>query len=382
MTRRIVHVIAEYSRREAMGRTVAETAERVPGEHHLITAVAHDGLEPFESVVALGGTVETFPARRGDALAAALDKIAPDVLHLHGGALAPLLAAGTAMASYPLVVTMYAWPSLPSPNTLRRGGGLRAAVSSNVLRPRVAATTVLPTSVVAAALRRAGARMVLSPDPRVLDRLARLHDIPVLRLGSGAPTDPRRAVFDEDHPVVLFAGRAEAVRGVDTLITAFAAVREQIPGARLRLLLIPRPELDGLVAQARGAGLGDSLEVVTEPVTDLLGEMAAAQIGVWPFKFDYTTSPPAMALVEACAVGLPVVGTTVACIRAVLEGEQAGLMVRPGDPDALAHAMMRLLTDRGLWLQYAATSPRLVLERLGWDSTAAVTGRAYDAAAG
>lgn len=382
MTRQIVHVIAEYSRREAMGRTVAETAERVPGEHHLVTAVAHDGTEPFASVVALGGAVESFPARRGAGLAAALDQIQPDVLHLHGGALAPLLAAGTVIARHPLVMTMYAWPTLPSPSTLRRGGGVRAATSSNVLRPRVVATTMLPTSVVTTALRRSGTRMVLSPDPRVLDRLARMHDIPVLRLGSGAPQDPRRAVFDAEHPVVLFAGRAEAVRGVDTLISAFAQVKQVVPGARLRLLLIPRPELASLVAQAEGAGLGDSLDVVTEPVADLLGEMAAAQIGVWPFKFDYTTSPPAMALVEACAVGLPVVGTTVACIRAVLEGEQAGLMVRPGDPDALAHAMLRLLTDRGLWLEYSAAAPRLVLERLGWDSTAAVTDRAYDVAAG
>lgn len=379
MSRRIAHVIAEYSRREAMGRTVAETAERVPGEHSLLTTTAHDGTDPFTSVVELGGAVETFPTGRAKALADALAELSPDVVHLHGGALSPLLAAGSAMKDYPLVVTLYAWPSVPGPMALRRGG-LRAAWQSNVLRPRVAATTVLPTSVAVAALRRAGTRMVLTPDPRVLERLADVDDIPVLRLGSGAPTDPRRAHFNADNPVVLFAGRAESVRGVDTLIAAFAQVRAAIPGARLRLLLIPRPELDTLVAQAQAAGLGDSLELVTEPVPDLLAELAAAQLGVWPFKYDYTTSPPAMALVEACAVGLPVVGTSVACIRAVLEGEHLGLMVRPGDPDALAHAMLRLLGDPGAWLECASGAPQRVVERLGWDAAARVTGRAYDLA--
>jgi glycosyltransferase involved in cell wall biosynthesis len=245
----------------------------------------------------------------------------------------------------------------------------------------VAATTLLPAAAAVAALRRAGARMVLTPDPRVLERLSRLDDIPVLRLGSGAPTDPRRAHFDADNPVVVFAGRAESVRGVDTLIAAFSQVRARIPGARLRLLLIPRPELPDIIAAARDARLGDSLELVTEPVADLLAELAAAQLGVWPFKYDYTTSPPAMALVEACAVGLPVVGTSVACIRAVLEGQGMGVMVRPGDPDALAHAMLGLLTDRGQWLEQAAGSPLRVVERLGWDAAAAVTGRAYDLAA-
>ena len=58
---------------------------------------------------------------------------------------------------------------------------------------------------------------------------------------------------------------------------------------------------------------------------DLLAELAAAQVGTWPFKFDYTTSPPAMAVAEAMSVGLPVVATDVACVRAVLEPGVNGL---------------------------------------------------------
>ena len=40
---RIVHIISEFSRHEAMGRSIAETVARVPGEHHLIAARIHDG---------------------------------------------------------------------------------------------------------------------------------------------------------------------------------------------------------------------------------------------------------------------------------------------------------------------------------------------------
>jgi glycosyltransferase involved in cell wall biosynthesis len=119
--------------------------------------------------------------------------------------------------------------------------------------------------------------------------------------------------------------------------------------------------------------------VVTEPVPDLLAELAAAQVGTWPFKFDYTTSPPAMAVAEAMSVGLPVVGTDVACVRAVLEPEVGGLVVPPARPGALAQALVRLLSDEPTWQRYADAGVRSVRERLGWDRAATVTAAAYAA---
>jgi glycosyltransferase involved in cell wall biosynthesis len=107
---------------------------------------------------------------------------------------------------------------------------------SNVLQPRVVLTTLLPRAGVRAALRRSGTSTVLTPDPRVLERLGgTVGSAPVLRLPSGAPRDDRRARPDELSPVVVFAGRAETVRGVDTLLAAFPEVRRAVPGARLRL---------------------------------------------------------------------------------------------------------------------------------------------------
>ncbi len=375
MTLRVVHVIAEFSGHEAMGRTVTETAQRVPGEHFLITTAAHDGTDVFAGVTELGGAVETFPMGRREALDSALRAWRPDIVHLHGGALAPLFAGRTGIPSFANLMTMYAWPTLPSPRRLR-SGGLKAALQSNVLRPRVAATTVVPPALVRRALRRAGTHTVLTPDPRVLDRL---RGMDVRRLGSGAPVDPRRAQRSSSAPVVLFAGRAESVRGIDTLLDCFPLVLKAVPDARLRLLLIPRPELDGLLAKAHAAGLGDHLDVVTEPVSDLLGEMASAQAGAWPFKYDYTTSPPAMAAAEALSVGLPTVATDVSCLRAVVEDGVNGMVVPPSSPSALAAALVELLRDEALWKRYADAGPITVTRRLGWDQMAATTSAAYDA---
>ncbi len=377
---RVAHVIAEYSRHEAMGRTVAETTSRIDASAAVITSRAHDGTDVFDRVYELGGGVETFPARRGAALTAALTDFAPDVVHLHGGALAPLLAAGTAIRGHRLVMTMYAWPTLPPPRSLREAG-LRAASASNVLRPRVLATTVLPPAVAAAALRRAGLSVLLTPDPRVERKLAPHLDVPIRRLGSGAPATQLRATYDPESPVVVFAGRAESVRGVDTLIQAFPAVLASVPGARLRLLLIERPELPSLLEMIRSAGLGDRVEVITETRKDLLADMASAQVGVWPFKFDYTTSPPAMAVTEALAVGLPVVATRVACVAAALTDGHGGFLVPPMDPQSLAAAIIRLLLDRSEWQTQSEAGP-VAVRRLSWELAAKTTAAAYAKAVG
>ena len=372
---RVAHLIAEFSAREAMGRTVTEAARRVSGEHHLVTAHAHDGHEVFAEVHELGGGVATFPLGRTAALAGALAAIRPDVVHLHAGALGPVQAAMAVLRPYRTVLTAYAWPTVPGPRAWRRAT-LAEMVASNVLQPRVGLTTLLPPAVAAMALRRAGVTTVLTPDPRVADRLGGRPGLTVTRLPSGAPADDRRARFDADRPVIVFAGRAESVRGLDTLLAAFPAVRARVPGARLRLLLIPRPELPAILSRA---GTAEGVEVVTEPVPDLLAELAAAQVGTWPFKFDYTTSPPAMAVAEAMSVGLPVVATDVSCVRAVLEPGVNGLAVPPADPAALAAALISVLTDEPTWRRYAEAGARSVRERLGWDRAAEVTAAAYAA---
>jgi hypothetical protein len=119
---RIVHVIAEFSAKEAMGRTITETAARVPGEHYLLAAHIHDGAAAFAGAVEVGGPMETFPMGRSAQLGAALTALRPDVVHLHGGALAPLLAAGSPIREHAHVITMYAWPRLPQVRQLRAAG--------------------------------------------------------------------------------------------------------------------------------------------------------------------------------------------------------------------------------------------------------------------
>ena len=374
---RIVHLISEYSAHEAMGRTVTETALRVPGEHHLITTKAHDGGAVFASVHELGGRIESFPMSSRDRLHALLAEIQPDVVHLHAGALGPLLAQRSGLGAYPLVMTIYAWPGLPGRAAWRHAGwrGLRA---SNVLPARVLATAILPPALVRRSVRALNPRGILSPDPRVLERLSGCG-VPVKHLPSGAPIDSRRASRTPaagNGPTVVFAGRSETVRGIGTLIDAFPAVRAAVPDARLRLLLLPRAELPLIVDQVAASPASDAIEIVTDPIPDLLGELSSAQAGCWPFLADYTTSPPAMAVAEAMAVGLPVVSTPVACVRSVMRPDLDGIAVPPGDSVALGAALVRLLTDPEAWDAYSAAGQSAV-SGLTWEKAARATSSLY-----
>ncbi|MCB0980677.1 MAG: glycosyltransferase [Acidimicrobiaceae bacterium] len=372
---KIVHVISEFSAHEAMGRTIAEVVARVPGEHVLVTVRVHDGADRFARVHEVGGSLALFALQKSGAIAEVLEAEQPDVVHLHGGALTAAWALSPALRSAPMVHTVYGWPRLPRLRQWRLAtvGQMRR---SNVLRARVAVTSLLRPRLARLMLRISNTSSVLTPDGDALQRLSSSR-VPVRRLPSGAALDPRRAEWRDEAPVVVFAGRAEMVRGVDVLLRAFPVVRSEVPGARLRLLLIPTADLPDVLAAVDASGLGDAVEVVTDPVADLAAELAAAQLGVWPFKFDYTTSPPAMAVAEAMAVGLPVVSTDVTCVRAIAQDGDNAVLVAPGDHRRLAGAIVQVLSDEFRWTGLADAGRRTVQFDASWEAAASVTGDSY-----
>jgi glycosyltransferase involved in cell wall biosynthesis len=369
---RVAHVISEFSAHEAMGRTIA---------HHLVTTRVHDAPDRFASVHEVGGSISTFVVSRSRQVAAALDDIDPDVVHLHGGALTPLWAHTAGLRGYQLVQTIYGWPKLPSYRSWRASGlELRALRRSNVLRARVAVTSLLPDRMVAGAIRRSPTEAVLTPDATVERRLGR-RGVLTTRLGSGAEVSVRRAAHSIDRPTILFAGRAERVRGIETLVDAFELVVRSVPEARLRLLLIPTPDLEAVLARVRRSPQATAIDICVEPVDDLDAELAAAQVGAWPFHFDYTTSPPAMAVAEAMAVGLPVVATAVGCVESVASDGIDADLVPVGDATVLADRLVRLLRDPQLWTERSAAGRATITRGASWSGAAGTVRQAYRAAA-
>ena len=139
-------------------------------------------------------------------------------------------------------------------------------------------------------------------------------------------------------PVVLCVARYRYEKGLDVLLHAWKRVLEQ--GIPARLVLAGggqlHPQLAALIA---ALDLQDSVELAgtRDDVHVLLGE---ADAFVLPSRYEGLPN----ALLEAMAAGLPCIATRVSGNEDVIMDGECGLLVPPGDPDALAAALIRVLT--------------------------------------
>ena len=186
----------------------------------------------------------------------------------------------------------------------------------------------------------------------------------VLRFGRANLPPPPPVERDR----VIFFGRAEAYKGLDTLLAAFASWRAQ--GSTLRLLVAgtgPEIERHRAALQSDGIELREGRIPQGELVT-LVGSSLAA---VLPYR-DATQSG---VIASAFGAGRPVVATDVGALAEAV-GE-AGLIVPPLDPQALAAAVLRLEREAGLVERLERAVQVRIAGPLGWDFIARQTVAVY-----
>jgi glycosyltransferase involved in cell wall biosynthesis len=83
-------------------------------------------------------------------------------------------------------------------------------------------------------------------------------------------------------------------------------------------------------------------------------------------------------LIEAGMAGLPVAGTALTGVPEVVETGVTGLLVRPGDRDALRAAVARLLEDGALRAGLGAAAQARCRERYGIAGIAAAYRKVYE----
>jgi glycosyltransferase involved in cell wall biosynthesis len=150
-----------------------------------------------------------------------------------------------------------------------------------------------------------------------------------------------------DH--LLFAGRLDPSKGLETLIDAMAILKRRTARPPL-LRIVGKPQYEGyresLIARARRAGLDDCIifqeSVEADAVADLLRHAAASIIPSLWFE-----NLPNSYLEGICA-GVPVIASNLGSLAAAIRDGEDGLLFRPGDPAALAQCIERLLSDREL----------------------------------
>lgn len=130
-------------------------------------------------------------------------------------------------------------------------------------------------------------------------------------------------------------------KGHHVLLESFSGLLAVFPGATL-LVVGDGPLRSELEARARLLAI-DRKVIFTGLQNDVEAWLGISDVCLLPSQFREGLG---LALIEAMAVGLPVIGTRIGGIPEVITDGENGLLVPPGNTEALTHAMMRLARDR------------------------------------
>lgn len=184
-----------------------------------------------------------------------------------------------------------------------------------------------------------------------------------------APLDPARV----QRARILFLGRAEQRKGIFDLLQAVAQLRARLP--EVHLAIGGDGDLE-LVART-AAELGISGHVTILGWIDAARraeELERAAVFCLP---SYDEGLP-MAMLEAMAAGKAVLVTPVGGIPEAITQRDNGMLVAPGDVEALAAALTELSENEGLRLQLGARARATVQARFGTEVVMAKLAHLYD----
>jgi glycosyltransferase involved in cell wall biosynthesis len=165
------------------------------------------------------------------------------------------------------------------------------------------------------------------------------NGIPIDALVRAADSGPTRGDLGipEEAPVALQVGVFRSEKNQIGAVEAFERVRQRVKGAQL----VFAGEGETRAGVESRAGDADGIHFLG-PRRDVPGLLALADVMLLPSLADALP----MAVLEAMALGVPVVASDVGDTRGVL-GE-GGISIPPGDVGALAEAWVRVLTDAEL----------------------------------
>lgn len=178
-----------------------------------------------------------------------------------------------------------------------------------------------------------------------------------------SPTDWRAALgLDADTRLVAFVGRIIPEKGVDELAEAFSRIA--LPGTAL-LVAGDGPQLPELKQKKYSANVFFLGSIPYPQALQLLKQSA-----LYCLPTRYAEGFPTT-LLEAAAMGCPILSTDTAGSAELLPDESYGLRVADNRPDTLAPALKKCLTDE----QWRTTAAKKTHENLSrhftWEATAA-----------
>jgi D-inositol-3-phosphate glycosyltransferase len=194
--------------------------------------------------------------------------------------------------------------------------------------------------------------------------------------GPGERRGARRALGLGDHPVLLFVGRIQPLKGVDVAVRALAELDR--PDAVLVIVggasgVAGEEEVEKIVALVDELGLGDRVRFVPPQPHHLLSSYyRAADVVLVPSRSESF----GLVALEAAACGTPVVASAVGGLLTLVDHGHTGFLVPGRDPEVFALYADELLSNDYLaWSMGVRSAERA--RGYTWSTAAARLRRLY-----
>jgi glycosyltransferase involved in cell wall biosynthesis len=209
-----------------------------------------------------------------------------------------------------------------------------------------------------------------------------IHDRPVELIPFGATVPiPDRIPASSPSPALrlLFVGRLVERKGVRYLLDAVSRVRDR--GEDVVLEVVGQgPIRAELEAYAGALGMGEAVTFHGfVPDAELVRRYVECDVLVLPAVVDTKGDVEGLGVViiEALAYGRAVIASDAGGITDIVEHDRTGLLVPPGDPNALAEAIGALARDRDRAARLGRAGRAHVQERFSWTAVIGKLTRLY-----
>jgi glycosyltransferase involved in cell wall biosynthesis len=192
--------------------------------------------------------------------------------------------------------------------------------------------------------------------------------VPLARVYNGLDLSrfaPLSTSPSSDEPLILAVGRLVEKKGFADLITACGVLRDD--GVRFRCLIVGTGDQESkLRAQIQRLGLEEFVQLPGPmPREDLIDLYPQASVVIAPCVVgaDGNRDGLPTVLIEAMALGVPVISTPVTGIPELVRHEETGLLIAEHAPHELASAVRRVLGQPEWARDLASAGRKLVEER-------------------